>query len=150
MQNYDHLCTAGMQKLYPWNSQWLPDNSSNFLLWVADLSGFIDIGPIPRVRKLRYWRETLQFPHPLLWRNEASLFVHWRTMYFPLALWTLVCVHRVLSAHRPVLLCAQNTLLRRHTAVGDSSSGRSYVTEQWHNVPLLRTRALYERSMRKA
>ena len=25
--------------------------------------------------------------------------------------------------------------------MGDSS-GRSYVTEQWHNVPLLRTRAL--------
>ena len=59
-----------------------------------------------RVRKSRYWGETLQFPHPLLWRNEASLLVEWRTMYFPLALWTLVCV---LSAHRPVLLCAQNT-----------------------------------------
>ena len=29
-----------------------------------------------------------------------------------------------------------------HTDVVDSSSGRSYVTEQWHNVPLLRTRAL--------
>ena len=94
------------------------------------------------VRKSRYWRETFQFPHPLLWRNEASLLVHWRTLYFPLALWTLVCVHHVLSAHRPVLLCAQNTYLRRHTAVVDSSSGRSYVTGQWHNVPLLRTRGL--------
>ena len=47
--------------------------------------------PRPWVRKSRYWRETLQFPHPLLWRNEASLLVHWRTMDFPLALWTLVC-----------------------------------------------------------
>ena len=47
---------------------------------------------LPRawVRKSRYWRETLQFPHPLLWRNEASLLVHWRTMHFPLALWTLI------------------------------------------------------------
>ena len=44
--------------------------------------------------------------------------------------------------HRPVLLCAQNTLIRRHIDVVDSSSGRSYVTEQWYNVPLLRTRAL--------
>ena len=62
-----------------------------------------------RVRKSRYWGETLQVPQPLLWRNEASLPVQWRTMYFPLALQTLVCVHRVLSAHRAVLLCAQNT-----------------------------------------
>ena len=95
------------------------------------------------MRKSRYWRETLQVPHPLLWRNEVSLLVQWRTMYFPLALWTLVCVHRVLSAHRPVYLCAQNTSIRRHTDVVDSSSGRSYVTKQWHNVPFLRTRVLY-------
>ena len=40
----------------------------------------------PRVRKSRYWRETHQVPHPLLWGNEASLLVQWRTMYFPLAL----------------------------------------------------------------
>ena len=100
------------------------------------------IGYRSRVRKSRYWRETLQFPHPLLWRNEASLLVHWRTMYFPLALWTLVCVHCVLSAQRPVLLCAQNTSLRRHTDVVGDSSGRSYVSERWHNVPLLRTRGI--------
>ena len=76
--------------------------SMNLLFWLMEQYR-------PWVRKSRYWRETLQFPHPLLWRNEASLLVHWRTVYFPLALWTLVCVHRVLSAHRPVLLCAQNT-----------------------------------------
>ena len=40
----------------------------------------------PRVRKSRYWGKTLQVPHPLLWRNEASLLVQWRTMYFPFAL----------------------------------------------------------------
>ena len=95
-----------------------------------------------RVRKSRYWVETLQVLHPLLWRNETSLLVQRWTMYFPLALLTFVCVHRVLSAHRPVLLCAQNTLIRRYTDVVDSSSGRSYVTEQWHNLPLLRTRGL--------
>ena len=53
-----------------------------------------------------------------------------------------MCVHRALSAHQAVLLCAQNTLTRRHTDVMDSSSGRSYITEQWHKVPLLRTRGL--------
>ena len=31
----------------------------------------------------------------------------------------------------------------RHSDVVDCSSGRSYVTEQRHNVPLLRTRVLY-------
>ena len=97
----------------------------------------------PRVRKSRYWGQTHKVPHPLLWCNKASLLVQWQTMYFPLALWTLVCVHRVLSAHQPVLLCAQNTSIRRHTDVVDSSNGRSYVTEQWHNVPLLRTRGLH-------
>ena len=33
-------------------------------------------------------------------------------------------------------------LRTRHTDVVGDSSGRSYVTEQGHNVPLLRTRAL--------
>ena len=37
-----------------------------------------------RVRKSRYWGETLQVPHPLLWRNETSLLVQWRTMCSPL------------------------------------------------------------------
>ena len=33
----------------------------------------------------------------------------------------------------------------RHTDVVGDSSGRSYVTEQWHNVPPLRTRALEDK-----
>ena len=47
------------------------------------------------------------------------------------------------------IVCCRRTgqcfsLLRtRNSDVRDSSSGRSYVTQQWHNVPLLRTRALY-------
>ena len=64
--------------------------------------------PTPRMRKSRYWGETLQVPHPLLWRDEASLLVQCQTIYFPLALWTLVCAHRVLSAHWPVLLCSEH------------------------------------------
>ena len=35
-----------------------------------------------------------------------------------------------------------SVLRTRHTDVVGDSSGRSYVTEQGHNVPLLRTRAL--------
>ena len=54
----------------------------------------------PRLRKSRYWGETLQFPQPLLWRNEASLVDQWRTMYFPLALWTLVCVSYIVCCRR--------------------------------------------------
>ena len=37
-----------------------------------------------------------------------------------------------------MLLSAQT----RHPDVGGDSSGRSYVTEQEHNVPVLRTRGL--------
>ena len=29
---YDHLCNAVMQELRPWNSLWLSDSSSNFIL----------------------------------------------------------------------------------------------------------------------
>ena len=50
-----------------------------------------------------------------------------------------VCVHSVLSAHRVVLL-----VLRTHKSdVVDGSSGRRYVTDQWHNVRLLRAHGLY-------
>ena len=35
----------------------------------------------------------------------------------------------------------------RHTDVVGDSSGRSYVTEQGHNVPLLRTRALHHKTL---
>ena len=48
--------------------------------------GWIQLPSRPRVRNSRYWGETLQVPHPLLWRNEASLLLQWRTMYLPLAL----------------------------------------------------------------
>ena len=36
-----------------------------------------------------------------------------------------------------------SVLRTRHIDVAGDSSGRSYVTEQGHNVPLLRTRGLY-------
>ena len=92
----------------------------------------------PRVRKSRYWGGNASVPHPLLWPNEPSLLVQWRTMNFVLTLLTLVCVRRVLSAGCQCF----SVLSTRHTDVVGDSSGRSYVTEQWHNVPLLRTRVL--------
>ena len=88
-----------------------------------------------RVRKSRYWGETLQVPHPLLWRNEASILDQRRTMYFPLALFAYtVCYRRTEQCF---------SVLRTHKSDAvDGSSGRRYVTDQWHDVPLLRTHAI--------
>ena len=79
-----------------------------------------------------------KFPHPLLWRNEASLLDQWRTMYFPLALFAYtVCCQRTEQCF---------SVLRTHKSDAvDGSSGRRYVTDQWHNVPLLRARGLGDR-----
>ena len=52
-----------------------------------------------------------------------------------------LCTSCAAGAQASASLCSEHEL-RRHTAVGDNSSGRSYVTKQWHYVPLLRTRAL--------
>ena len=76
-----------------------------------------------------------KFPHPLLWRNEASLPDQRRTMYFPLALFAYtVCIRRTEQCF---------SVLRTHKSDAvDGSSRRRYVTDQWHNVPLLRARGL--------
>ena len=77
----------------------------------------------------------LKFPHPLLWCNEASILDQWRTMYFPLTLFAYtMCCRRTEQCF---------SVLRTHKSdVVDGSSGRHYVTDQWHNVSLLRARAL--------
>ena len=63
----------------------------------------------------------LKFPHPLLWRNEASLLDQRRTMYFPLALFAYtVCCLRTEQCF---------SVLRTHKSDAvDGSSGRRYVT----------------------
>ena len=92
----------------------------------------------PRVHKSQYWGEMLQVPHPLLWRNVASLLARGELCTSPLHC-KLLFVY---------IVCCQRTgqcfsvLRTRHTDVVDRSSGRSYITEQWHNVPLLHTRDL--------
>ena len=76
-----------------------------------------------------------KFPHPLLWRNEASLLDQWRTKYFPLALFAYtVCCRRTEQCF--------SVLRTPKSDVVDGSSGRRYVTDQCHNVPLLRGRGL--------
>ena len=91
-----------------------------------------------RVRKSRYWRETLQLPihccdvmlPPYLFRGELCTSpLHCKLVF----VYTVFCRR---TGH------CFSVLRTRHTDAVDSSSGRSYVTEQGHNVPLLRTRDL--------
>ena len=84
-------------------------------------------------------RGNASVPHLLLWRNEASLLLSSELHTSPLHSNRLyvytVCCRRGGQCF---------TVLRtRHTDVVGDSSGRSNVTEQGHNVPLLRTRGLY-------
>ena len=97
------------------------------------------IASISWVRKSRYWGEMLLSPihccdatkPPYLLSGElcTSPF-HSNRLY----VYTVCC--------RRGGQCF-SVLSTRHTDVVGDSSGRSYVTEQGHNVPLLRTRALY-------
>ena len=97
-----------------------------------------------RVRKSRYWGEMLQVPHPLLWHNEASLLVQWRTMYFALYC-KLLFVYTVCCRRSGQCF----SVLRTHKSdVVDGSSGRRYITDQWHNVPLLHARGIESHSAR--
>ena len=73
--------------------------------------------------------------HPLLWRNEATLLVQWRTLN------ACFCTQCAVCAAVSASLLSEH-VIRRHSDVVGDSIGRSYVTYQWHNVPLLRTRAL--------
>ena len=63
----------------------------------------------PWVRKSRYWGEMLLSPIRCCYITKPPQLAQWWTMYFTLALSSLVSVHRLLSARRSVLLCAQNT-----------------------------------------
>ena len=80
-------------------------------------------------------RKNASVPHPLLWCNEASLLVQWWTLNACFC--TLCAVGVAVSAS----LLSEH-LIRRHSDVVGDNSGRSYVTKQSHNVPLLRTRGL--------
>ena len=62
-----------------------------------------------RVRKSRYWGETLQSPIHCCDVTMPPYMFSGELCTSPLHFQTLVCVHRMLSARRSVLLCAQNT-----------------------------------------
>ena len=90
------------------------------------------------VRKSRYWGEMLLSPihycdttnPPYLLSGELCISpLHFNRLY----VYTVCC--------RRGGQCF-SVLSTRHTDVVSDSSGRSYVTEQGHNVPLLRTRGL--------
>ena len=90
----------------------------------------------PRVRKSRYWGEMLLSPIPccdvtkppyLLSGELCTSPLHCNRLY----VYTVCC--------RRGGQCF-SVLITRHTDVVGDSSGRSYVTEQGHNVPLLRSR----------
>ena len=92
----------------------------------------------PRVRKSRYWGEMLQSPihccdvtkPPYLLSGELCTSpLHSNRLY----VYTFCC--------RRGGQCF-SVLRTRHSDVVGDSSGRSYVTEKGHNVPLLRTRGL--------
>ena len=89
--------------------------------------------------QIRLLRGNASVPHPLLWRNEASLLAQCE-----------LCTSLLHSNRLFVyIVCCRrrgqcfSVLRTRHTDIVGDSSGRSYVTEQWHNVPLLRTRAVF-------
>ena len=92
----------------------------------------------PRVRKSRYWEEMLLSP------------IHWCDVTKPLYLLSgELCTSPLHSNCLYVYtVCSRRggqcffVLRSRHTDVVGKSSGRSYVTEQGHNVPPFRTRAL--------
>ena len=133
--------------LYPTcNSRW---HNLGFLLTIfkiillSILPNFCDLQLLgrlssARVRKTRYWGETLLSPihccdvtkPPYLLSGELSTSpLHSNRLY----VYTVCC--------RRGGQCF-SVLRTRHTDVVGDSSGRSYVTEQGHNVPLLRTRGL--------
>ena len=68
------------------------------------------------------------------------LYLHFSSyVLHPCTLIACMCIPSAVGAAVSASLCSE----QRHTdAVGDSS-GRSYVTEHGHNVPLLRTRGLH-------
>ena len=98
-----------------------------------------------RVRKSRYWGEMLLPPNccgvtkpPYLLSGELCTSPLHSDRLF---VYTVCC--------RRGGQCFSVFRTRHTDAVGDSS-GRSYVTDQWHNVPLLRTRGLMVKTpMRK-
>ena len=91
-----------------------------------------------RVRKSRYWGEMLLSPIHCCDITKPPYLLNGELCTSPLHSNRLfvytVCCRRGGQGF--------SVLRTRHTEVVGDSSGRSYVTEQWHNVPLLRTRAL--------
>ena len=91
-----------------------------------------------RVRKSRYWGEMLLSPIHCCDVTNPPYLLSGKLCTSPLHSNRLF-VYTVCCRRRGQCFSVLRT---SHTDVVGDSSGRSYVTEQWHNVPLLRTRGL--------
>ena len=91
-----------------------------------------------RVRKSRYWGEMLRSPIHCCDVTKPPYLLGGELCTSPLHSNRLF-VYTVCCRRRGQCFSELRT---RHTDVVGDSNGRSYVTEQWHNVLLLRTRAL--------
>ena len=96
------------------------------------------IGTSPRVRKSHYWGEMLVSPIHCCDVTKPPYLLSGEICTSPLQSNRLY-VYTVCGWRGGQCFSVLRT---RHTDVVGDSSGRSYVTEQGHNVPLLRTRAL--------
>ena len=98
-----------------------------------------------RARKSRYWGEMLLSPIHCCDETKPPYLLSGELCTAPLHSNRLF-VYTVCCRRRGQCFSVLRT---RHTDVVGDSTGRSYVTEQWYNVPLLRTRALVQCIMRR-
>ena len=93
--------------------------------------------PNSRERKSRYWGEMFLPPSTAVGQRSLPTCSVANYVLHPCTLIACLCT--------PSAVCAAvsaSVLRTRHTDIVGDSSGRSYVTEQWHDVPLLCTHVL--------
>ena len=78
----------------------------------------------PRVRKSHYWGETLQFPHPLLWRNETTCSVTKYALH-PSTLNTFLCTPSAVGAAVSASLCSEHVNQTSYWRSGEVTSPSS-------------------------
>ena len=99
----------------------------------------------PRVRNSRYWREMLLSPIHCCDVTKPPYLLSGELCTSPLRS-NRLCVYTVCCRRGGQCFSVLRT---RHTDVVGDTSGRSYVTEQGHNVPLLRTRDINRQNLMK-
>ena len=90
-----------------------------------------------QVRKSRYWGGNASVPLQLLDVTRLPYLFSGGLFTSPFA---CLCTPCAVGPAVSAALCSEH--VRHHTDVVGDSSGRSYITKQWHNVPLLRTHGI--------